>query len=433
MTEDIIEINSELLNKFVNLCNITKDYTFNEMKRLCDKLGVNFTKINKSFEKIKESSVEEVELSIAQIQAVNELMEEYNNDEIMFHYLPKNLIVSIASNYDYFINKFLSNIIFDKKFFGIINKDVSVGKIWEYSSKEELLKDCVEDTISDLMRKTHKDQIEWIQKNFSIDLINSFTEWKTVFLFFEVRNIIVHNDGIVNHIFIHTLNKNGISTEEYNLGDKIFLDIDFIVKSIRTLIDFSVYLFSLLMQKLYKNYEEIDSQINGIIYKLLCDKNYGQVISIVDNILKSNQNHTSEYMFIFTINKCIALKNRHNNGYVKILENLDWSNCEAHYRIAKEVLLDNNKEASDMMEKMDKDNMVYNYLEWPLFKDFIKTEEFKNKFNEIYGVNFEDKLEKISEEKASFLADKKILESKCVELLEEVAVSSIDKNENTVS
>ena len=36
------------------------------------------------------------------------------------------------------------------------------------------------------------------------------------------------------------------------------------------------------------------------------------------------------------------------------------------------MLLGNNKAASDMMEKMDKDNMVYNYLEWPLFKDFIK-------------------------------------------------------------
>ena len=93
----------------------------------------------------------------------------------------------------------------------------------------------------------------------------------------------------------------------------------------------------------------------------------------------------------------------------------------------------NNKAASDMMEKMDKNNMVYNYLEWPLFKDFIKTEEFKNKFNEIYGVNFEDKLEKISEEKAAFLADKKILESKCVELLEEVAVSSVDNDVNTGS
>ena len=173
MIEDIIEINSELLKKFVNLCNITKDYTFKEMKILCDKLGVNFTKINKSFEKMKETSAEEVELSIAQIQAVSELMEEYNNDEIMFHYLPKNLIVSIASSYDYFINKFLSNIIFDKKYFGIISKDISVEKIWEYSSKEELLKDCVEDMISDL----------YIVIENEFDRIMKYADFYTVFEF----------------------------------------------------------------------------------------------------------------------------------------------------------------------------------------------------------------------------------------------------------
>ena len=144
-----------------------------------------------------------------------------------------------------------------------------------------------------------------------------------------------------------------------------------------------------------------------------------QVISIVDYILRNNQQHSSADEFLFTINKCIALKARKNESYKKILDRLDWSNCDNKFRMAKAVLLDDYNTACKIMEILDKDNMLQAYIEWPLFKDFVVTEEFKQKFRELYGIEFEAKMADISAEKAQYLSDKKLLEVEEFEIIEE--------------
>ena len=66
-----------------------------------------------------------------------------------------------------------------------------------------------------------------------------------------------------------------------------------------------------------------------------------------------------------------------------MLERLDWSNCENQFKLARDVLLENYDDACLMMEQLDKDEMLYAYIEWPLFKRFIKTQQFKEKFKSI--------------------------------------------------
>ena len=412
---------NEILKKHITLCNVAKKYTFEKMQELVPEVQSNIKLIQDSLSMAVDDSTcnseddadKVVELPISKFLSLNRLFQKQEEYDALTNYLPNNLIVSVASSYDIYLSVLLQKTIIDKNMFGLIKKELSLNDVLKYSCKEDLASDCVEEKISELMRKSHKEQVEWVEKSFKIDIINSFLEWKTVFEFFQVRNIIVHNDGVVNQIFIEELKKTGISAGKYKLGEKIIFNPEEISKQIRCIIDFSAYLFSMILRTLYKgkdNLEKIDGILNNIVYDFLCQKKYTQVVSIVDNILKSNQQHNSADVFMLTINKCIALKNNGNNSYIKILEKLDWSNCENDFKFARAILMNETEQACAIMESLDKEDMIFAYVEWPLCKDFIKTEEFKLKFKEIYGTDFEETLSKLSDEKSQYLYENKIIE-----------------------
>lgn len=415
-----------ILQKHITLCNVAKKYTFEKMTELLPEveknikliqssLSMEFTGTNCDSEYDNDKAVE---LPLPKFLSLNRIFQKQEEYDALLNYLPNNLIVSIASSYDIYLSTLLRKTIINHRRFDLIKKELSLCDILKYSSKDDLISACVEEKISDLMRKSHKEQINWIEKSFNLDIINSFSEWKTVFEFFQIRNVVVHNDGVVNQILLDELKKNGISSDKYKLGNKLLFTPNEMSKQIRCIIDFSIYVFSLMLRTFYKNSEdldEIDDLINKIVYDFLCQKKNTQVVSIVDNILKNNQRHSSAYYFLFVINKCIALKNNGSDSYVKVLQKLDWSNCDNQYKIARAILLDETEQACEIMDTLDKEQMIFAYVEWPLFKDFIKKEEFKFKFKEIYGTDFEETLSRLSNEKSRYLYENNIIESASAE------------------
>lgn len=429
-----------LLKKFVLMCKVAKKHTFEQMKIFAPALSENIDCIIENLSAIEgtnntDSCIGEIiategdkdesnskndvndeltEIPIEKIVVLNNLIQKQVELDTLCYFLSNNLLVSLASSYDVFLSKMLHKVLFSKKMYGLFEKNISLKEALSYSTHDALISACIEDTLSELMRKSHKDHIKWIEKSFDLDIINSFQEWKTIHTFFALRNIIVHNDGIVNNEFLKDLSKNGISSEKYILGSKIEFSPEEFSKLIRCLIDFAIYLYSIILQKIYKTSEQIkmiDYEIGRIVYRFLCDEEYQQVISIVDNILKTNQIHSSADVFELNINKCIALKERKNDTYKKILDKLDWSNCDNEFRIARAILLDETDNAIALMETLDKDKMLTAYTEWPLFKHFIKTDEFKKAFVKIYGVEFEDKLSTLSKENSYYLLENGLIDS----------------------
>lgn len=426
-----------LLEKFVTICRIGKKHTFDQIKNCSSELSKSTEMINRHLrlfvnanptssnidnagtndETINQEKGDdndsELEIPIEKINVLNKLIQKHAELDALYYFLSNNLLVSIASNYDVFLNKILYKVLFEKKMYGLFEKNISLKEALSYSTHEDLISACIEETLSELMRKSHKEQIKWIEKSFSVDIINSFQEWKSVYTFFAMRNIIVHNDGIVSNEFLSNLRKNGIACEKYILGAKIEFSPEEFSKYIRCIIDFAIYLFSIILQKCFRDnlqIEKIDAEIRNIVYNFLCEEEYQQVISIVDNILKTNQMHSSAAIFEFNINKCIALKERKNDTYKKILGKLDWSNCDADFKMARAVLLDETDTAISIMKTLDKKEMIHAYVEWPLFKNFTKTIEFKKEFAKMYGVEFEEKLSTLSNDNSSYLYENKIIE-----------------------
>ena len=74
----------------------------------------------------------------------------------------------------------------------------------------------------------------------------------------------------------------------------------------------------------------------------------------------------------------------------EIMEAEDWSACGEDFKLAVEVLTKNFGLAADIMRQIGKNGILreVHYREWPLFKEFRKSEEFLKAFKEIYRCEF---------------------------------------------
>jgi hypothetical protein len=94
---------------------------------------------------------------------------------------------------------------------------------------------------------------------------------------------------------------------------------------------------------------------------------------------------------MYLINKCIALRQLgKQKETVDLLESMDWSAAHPKFVLAVHTLKEEYDQAEEIMSSMNGDEpSEYDFLTWPLFKDFRKTEFFKRAFKKVYGKEYE--------------------------------------------
>jgi len=143
--------------------------------------------------------------------------------------------------------------------------------------------------------------------------------------------------------------------------------------------------------------------INGISYELLKSEQYKLAIKISEfgcNILKKHTNEESRRIIL--INSAIAYKAMgKKRDAIKLIDNQDWSGWSAEFQMALLILKDNFKSAIELMQQVGLSNKRLTeeaYLDWPLFKKFRETEEFKNVYSTLFkspSIEFNNEIEKI--------------------------------------
>lgn len=399
--KDSVEVNSikkcgAFLCNFIKQSKILIEYSFAEIKKIADRIKDDYDKITKINIDTK--------YSYGKFEATDKIFENHNKNIYIFKNLRYDLIVRICSLYDSYLSKVIKCVMFDKSMIGLYNRELSLKEIEKFESQEELIKYCIDSKVDELFRKSHREQIEWIEKNFNIDILNSFKRREQVFLFFEMRNLIVHNDGIINRIFIENTKKSQLKNTPI-LGKEFIITLGDINQYTHNLFDFAIYIFSILMGKIYPKLtdcEDIDVFTISNIYDLLVEKEYDWVIQIADHCLQKNQKHTDSDRLMILLNKCIALKHLNKGQYLDIINNEDWSNCKDLFLLAKCSLTEKYSEAVTYMKRLGSgEEQLTGYVKWPLFDWFRGTKEFHLGFKEVFGTSFEDKLAQIAFEEAS--------------------------------
>jgi hypothetical protein len=315
-----------------------------------------------------------------------------------------NSIVMLVSRYDEFLAEILHLIY--KKNPNILkksNRTLTYKEIISIGSRDKTLDRIISKEIDNLLYKSRFDQLKYLDKEFRLNVVNSIKCIKNFIEVTERRNLFVHSGGKVSSQYISTCKKSNIFLHKRVKEDvRLGVSKKYFEKAYRCLFEIGVVLAQSLLRRIFKKKAELehfDISLIDVSFNLLKNEEWGladNILSFAINIPKKIIADDDSYR-VFIINKCIALKHlKDKKSMNALLDSVNWKKSGPVFLLAVEVLKGNYDEAEAIMGKMDgKNPRESDFKDWPLFKEFRETDNFKKAFRKIYKKNYKPELKKI--------------------------------------
>lgn len=269
------------------------------------------------------------------------------------------------------------------------DKTITYMEIMELESNENDIKNyLVNNEVEALMRDSLSSWYAILnikhKVNFPIEDV-VFEEFKEIYY---RRNLLVHNDGIVNKIYLENVDDsllNGIK-----VGSRLTVSPDYFIKAINITL-LMIYGTIMGLKKLCSDKEEVNDTLFIVGYNHLQNKEWGLSEYIFRNLKddKELNNHTK---MCCKVNYWISLKHmEHFADVKKDIEDLDVSAVSDEFKVAKYALLDDFEKVSFYLDKIINRVIPAEEIEsWPLFIEYRESIQYL-KFKEIHADDFDIK------------------------------------------
>jgi hypothetical protein len=164
----------------------------------------------------------------------------------------KMLIIYLVSVFESLLQdstEFILNISF-KRFAESDKMQLSYSEIFDEANIEGLRRKVIDKELLKVAYKSVRDQLNVLSKDYNfefIELSNSSTDLKFLMELFQFRNILLHNKGIINQIFI-----DNTDYPNHMLGDYFPIDEDYITDSITKIEYIGIKLLNRIEEKYIK-------------------------------------------------------------------------------------------------------------------------------------------------------------------------------------
>lgn len=322
------------------------------------------------------------------------LQRAFDDFAIFSESLPKMAVVSVVSLFDAFLSRTLKNVYKAKP--DILNsctRQISFTELIEFGSIENAREFIIDKEIETLLRDSHISQFEWLSKRLDVKL-TTLPSWKDFIELTERRNLLVHADGRASMHYIETCKKYDIKIDQAIVpGSRLTITPEYYMNACNCVAEIGLKLSQVLWRKLLPlELEDAEESYIDICFDLLIQHDYKLAEKLLSlSLEKAFKKVNAESGFYMTINLAIALKGQEKTKELKrLLNTIDFSALSSKFKLASFVLEDMHTEAACLMKKIGNSEEVTeaNYTDWPLFRWFRKTDEFKKAFKEIYGSDF---------------------------------------------
>lgn len=378
-----------ILTSSIEECNALFDLFLQQTNDLVEKYSRDYRKLEENIKFLPEENGK-LQIPLRKYRHYKLLSEAVSQDEKMIEMCPKFTISHLVQIYDIFLTRFLTEILLVYPGVeSVCDKALKMEHHKDAKTLEDVKLAYIKMQVEELMRDSHINQIKWIDKKLKTDL-EKFPFLKDFVFLTELRNIIIHNDGIINGIFKSNLKKFGIDVSGYKLNARLSISYDIMQRSFSCIIAFIVFIYASLCRKILKKEDALCSVINdSIIYEYLCEHKYKRVHLLATLLLESDIKLPKETEDTIKVNLAIAYKKSNNDKYKNIASGLESEECDI--QLAKAVLLDDYETAVKLFKDLGCGAKFYRgSFEWPLFDGFRDMEEFKQAFKEIFGEDFDD-------------------------------------------
>lgn len=240
-------------------------------------------------------------------------------------------------------------------------------KILEMSNNiEDVRNFLIENEVTAMMYKSVSEWIEYFKKSVKLKLeyvTKTLPELKEII---SRRNVIVHNEGVVNNIYMNTV------SEEYRLhvhiGDILSVDREYILNAIDLveLIGMSIIL-EMWINESDKDKKEVDKVLAIVFDEYLIFEKWENARILYEICLKSNKMQLADELMC-KINRWQCYKWLGQFDEMKReVEELDITACQPMYKLGVLALLEKDEEFFECFGKQN-DIGESELKEWPLFR-----------------------------------------------------------------
>lgn len=302
-------------------------------------------------------------------------------------------VITLANNFELLISQLFSKYLDlhpNDSDFDLKNKNIDYDTLRKIGSVEEAKELLLEDYVTSIMKESaHSWLVKLGKINKKIFPMDSL--YDTVVEFYQRRNIIIHNDGIVNTYYCNNVRED--LRKGLTKGEKIEVTQEYILKKISEFKEIGLTIFWLIYQKLFGGTtEELIDLYQDFAFSSLKSSRYKLSRKIYDLILAEEDKISAMSSLICKINMWQTYKWSGEFEKVKNeIKNYDFSLASSELKMGRAILLDNFDEAlvhlKNQMKQLEEGEteftLIDGYFEWPLFKDFILFDGFKTYLEEI--------------------------------------------------
>lgn len=308
---------------------------------------------------------------------------------------PASFLVSLVSAYDAYLGSLIRALYNLKpELLKTSERALTLSQLLELGSIEAARESIIEKEVETILRKSHAEQFECMEKLYSVPLRKGLECWPCFIEVTERRNLFVHADGVVGSQYLKVCSEHGIpSVKDIVVGSRLHVQLVYFKAAANCLSEIGIKLAHVLWRKLdSKTRNEADSNLTEIIYDYLVKRRYVMAANLSDFAVEVLKSHASDQnRRIFIINRAIAYKFQGKaEDVASMLDTEDWSSTADKFQIAVAVLRDDFNLACQLMKEIGKDRIPgpLEYQEWPVFQDFRKSEAFLSTYKDVFGEDF---------------------------------------------
>lgn len=319
------------------------------------------------------------------------------------------LIPALVSHFDAFILRTVNDLLKAKPdIANSINKTISVQELLEFSSIEHARAAIVDKEIDSLMRDSHEKHLKWIAEKSGVKIEPDEDLRRQFFELCERRNILIHNDGKVNSVYIEKCAKYGIDTSEFVEGQKLETGAEYLSKSISCIFEMATKISQAVWRSVCP--EEIssaDKALNDFTYDLIQRKKYQLAIRLFQFCRGNIKKWSSETVRLQNlVNHANALRLSGKRLKAKeILDAEDWEARSPDFQICAAAVREDYKKCIDLLKLHRKSIGIdrINFVEWPVFIGLRDDADFQAAFMRVFGESLIDDMIKESKVGATVL------------------------------
>lgn len=355
-------------------------------------------KANDDFMKFLKENVEEIEddngekriLVKADESKVFEILERNaSTSALASKIIPASLFVSLISQYDAFLTRLLRAIYEIKP--DVLNgseRNLTFSQLVEMETIDNAREFIIDKEIDTVLRKSHSEQFDYLEKLIGIKLKENFPIWQTFIEITERRNLLVHCDGVVSNQYVKNCTEYGCKIDKVKVGERLGVEPKYFSSAYKCLYEIATKLTHTIWRKLLvSDLKDADRELNDVCFHLINTNSFALADILLEFACVQKRHFNDSLKNVYIINRALSKYLQKKKDEAKeVLDEKDWSASSDDFALAYAVLTDDFERAYEIMLKIGDSGEVdkSNYKQWPLFNMIREQEKFKETYKTIF-------------------------------------------------